>query len=154
VIAVALQSAAFSRNRISRFLSPYANNAYLGIVFERTLILCLRAIRKLPDSYAIVPAAPVIDHDAIPGRTRRDDGDHDPAWHEQQARIGYDAIFGAFAILEKVGRVCEHEAHAPFGDAHPLKGTADEFCVRQARSGNSSPFSADLHTVEPSIWDF
>src|SRR6266568_7997157 len=106
--AVALQPAALRRDGIAWFGSPDADHADLGVVFEGALILCPCAVRKLPDAHAVVPATPVVDHGAIPGRTSRDDGGHHPSWHEQYSSVGDDAVLGAFAILEKVRRVRKH----------------------------------------------
>ena len=153
VIAIALQSAALCRDRVARFGSADADHAHLRIVLEGAHMLRLCTIRKLPDAYAVIPATPVVDHGAIPGRTSRDNGNHHSAWHEQHASVGDDAVFGAFAVLEKVRRVREDETHASFGDAHTLKGATDKFGLGQARVGNSCPFGADLHTVETGIWD-
>ena len=153
MVAIALQSAALRRDGVARFGSADADHAHLRIVFEGALILRLCTVRKLPDAHAVIPATPVVNHGAIPGRTGRDNGDHHPSWHEQHSGIGDDAVLGAFAVLEKVRRVRQHQAHASFGDAHTLKGAADKFGLGQARAGNSRPFGADLHAVEPGRWD-
>ena len=153
MVAIALQSAALRRDGVARFGSPDADHAHLRKVFERALVLSPCTVGELPDAHAVVPATPVVNHGAIPGRTRRDNGDHHPSWHEQHSGIGDDAVFGAFAVLEKVRWVREDETHAPFGDAHALKGAADKFGLGQARAGNGRPFGADLHTVEPGVWD-
>src|SRR5713101_9337562 len=108
MVTIALQSAALRRNRISCFGSPDADHADLRVVLEGTLILSPCTVRELPDTHAVVPATPVVDHGAVPGRTRWDNGDHYPSWHEQHASVGDDAVLGAFAVLEKVRRVRKH----------------------------------------------
>src|SRR5579864_968244 len=127
MVAIALQATALRRNRVARFGSPDADHAHLRVVLEGALILRRGAVGKLPDAHAIVPATPVVDHGAVPGRTGRDDGDHHSAWLKQCSGIGDDAVLGAFAVLEKVRWVRQHQAYASFGDAHALKRAADEF---------------------------
>src|SRR5258708_40371976 len=105
MVAIALQAAALRRNRITWFGAPDADHADLGVVLKGTLLFGGCAVRELPDAYAAVPAAPVVDHRAIPGRACRDDGDQHPAGHQQRASVGDDAVLGAFAVLEEVGRV-------------------------------------------------
>ena len=153
MVAIPLQSAALRRDGVACFGSADADHTDLRKVFKRALVLNPCTIRELPDAYAVVPATPVVNHGAIPGRAGRDNGNHDPAWHEQHASIGDDAVLGAFAILEKVRRVRQHQAHTPFGDADALKGAADEFGLGQVCAGDGCPFGADLHTIEPGIWD-
>src|SRR5713101_6221942 len=121
MVAIALQSAALRRNGIAWFGSPDAGHADLRVVLKGALFFRRGAVGELPDAHAVVPATPVVDHGAVPGRTRRDDGDHDPSWHEQHSSIGDDAVLGAFAVLEKVRRVREHQTHTPFGDTLALK---------------------------------
>src|SRR5258708_7829084 len=111
MVAIALQAAVLSRKRIAWFGATDADHTDLGVVFERALILWRGAVGELPDAHAVVPAAPVVDHGTIPGRARRNDGDHDPAGHEQCAGVSNNTILSAFAVLEEVGRVRQHQAH-------------------------------------------
>src|SRR5258708_37297217 len=149
MVAIALQAAVLSRKRIAWFGATDADHTDLGVVFERSLILWRGAVGKLPDAHPVVPAAPVVDHGTIPGRARRNDGDQYPTRHEQQAGVGDDAVLGALAVLEEVGRVGQHQAHAPPGNTHTLEGAGDEFGLWEACAGNGGAFGGDFHTIEP-----
>src|SRR2546428_4212396 len=126
MVAIALQAAALRRDRVTWFGTPDADHADLGVVLKGTFLFGGCAVRELPDAYAVVPAAPVVDHGAVPGRACRDNGDQYPARYEQCSCVGDDAVLGALAVLEEVGRVRKHQAHAAFGDAHAFKGAGDK----------------------------
>src|SRR5258708_38699931 len=104
MVAIALQAAVLRRNRIARLGAPDTDDADLREILKGALILQRGAVGKLPDAHAVVPAAPVVDHGAIPGRARRDDSDQYPTRHEQRSCGGNDTILSAFAVLEEVGR--------------------------------------------------
>src|SRR5258708_16857542 len=149
MVAIALQAAVLRWNRIARLGAPDTGDADLREILKGALILRRGAVGKLPDAHPVVPAGPVVDHRAVPGRARRNDGDQYPTRHEQRASVGNDTILSAFAVLEEVGRVRKHQAHAAFGDAHALEGAGDKLGLWEACAGNGGAFGADFHAIEP-----
>src|SRR5258708_25911953 len=121
MVAIALQAAVLHRNRIARLGAPDTDDADLREILKGALILRSSSVGELPDAHPVVPAAPVVDHRAIPGRAGWDDSDQYPARHEQCSCVGNDTILGALAILEEVGWDGQHHAHAAFLDALSLQ---------------------------------
>src|SRR5258708_12471005 len=105
MVAIALQAAALRRNRITWFGAPDADHTDLGVVLKGTFLFGGCAVRELPDAYAVVPAAPVVDHRAVPGRAGRDDSDQYPTSHEHRSCVANHTLLGAFAFLEESRRV-------------------------------------------------
>jgi len=95
----------------------------------------------------------VADHGAIPGRAGREDGDQHASRHQQRSGIGKHAVLGAFAVLEEVGWVGQHQAHTRFGDADAFKGAGDEFGLGEACACDGSALGADLDAVEQGLRD-
>src|SRR5258708_19558305 len=149
MVAIALQAAVLRWNRIARLGAPDTGDADLREILKGALILRRGAVGKLPDAHPVVPAGPVVDHRAVPGRARRNDGDQYPTRHEQRASVGNDTILSAFAVLEEVGRVGKHQAHAALGDAHALEGAGDKLGLWKACAGNGGAFAPDFPTLDP-----
>jgi hypothetical protein len=95
----------------------------------------------------------VVNHGAVPGRARRNDGDQHPAGHQQGPGVCQYAVLGALTILEEVGWVGQHQAHAAFGNADPFEGAGNKFGLGEALAGNGGAFGADLDPVQPRVGD-